>query len=239
MIEYTRQEKTLERPFTFDAIGDVLQLAPEFPVRGIRVDNYTDRWLYCDTNKRYIPPLGLGWQAFLEPSATSIAMSYVNPPDGAAPRPRLGGLQALIKLFERPLPDSEGVPFGLGVVTIPYAPVEALSVRAVLTTNGSVNTSKTDVILAAPGVGFRYRLWGWNMSHTTSSSALYRVLLLDDASHAYVDGLMANDPTTGFFPFGTHGVQLPEDSALSVRSWCNQSGRSLFVTAHYSIEATT
>ena len=239
MIEYSEQSKTLDRPFNFTAIGDVFQEAPEFPIRGIRVDNYTDRWIYCKEVYRHIPPLALGWQALARPSLTNITLEYVNPPDGAAPRPRIGGEYALVKLFESELEHLEPVPFGLGVVTIPYAPVEALYTRQSETTSGTANTSKTSVMLAAPGVGLRYRLWGYGFSKLTTTNADFRIVLQDDLSPTFgiiADSTYEQPINSQFAAFGTHGVQLTENSALNLITWATQASRIALVTVHYSIE---
>lgn len=234
------EEKTRQHVFTY--AGNIKSedfTTNEFPIRGLRVDNYTAQWLYCDSLRRYIPPLTLGWEALVTPAAQGAKFTWVCPPSGAAPRPSAGGNDALITLFGRELPDTNGTPFGLGSVAIPAAPHEALSARVSAQSPATPQTTEHTKILDSPGIGYRFRLWGWGIAMNPNTQAGFRFSLRNNTDGVILHDVNLSDGGSGipFMPFGAHGVQMQDNNALYIRCYSDVASKAFWATVHYSREA--
>lgn len=62
------------------AVGTTRQIAEQFLIAAVQVDNPSDMWLYIPELYSYIPPNRLGWIAEVNPKIKSMRLQYVNAP---------------------------------------------------------------------------------------------------------------------------------------------------------------
>lgn len=115
--------------------------------QGIRVDNLSTGWLFCDTVKRFIPPLTFGWKAPIHPASRRIVIRSVSAPITRGDVLSIAGDTSYIEITTFPMDESEGVNYGnTSDITTP----SLLVAQRQRTTNAAANTSNTDWLVQQP-----------------------------------------------------------------------------------------
>ncbi len=101
--------------FVSNAVGDsrLSSMSPGFPIRGIRIDNYSGSWLTIRAGPYtyYLAPYVFNWQTQLTPSAINVTVEYSAAPNPSLPVSTTEGQPARVDLFEDLVLPFPGVPF--------------------------------------------------------------------------------------------------------------------------------
>jgi hypothetical protein len=93
--------------------GTNLDKQPDgYGVRGVRIDNLSNSWLFVDMEvRRYVPPLTIGWTATCPVAQNRTMVSFIDGPSGGITSSQSGGAIS-VWTYDEPVADSEGTSFG-------------------------------------------------------------------------------------------------------------------------------
>lgn len=120
-----------------------------------------------------------------------------------------------------------------------FVPPDLALEPVILTTNAAANLSKTDVVLAAPGAGLRYRIWAWNlgMRQQAPAGVGLNAYLRDVGRQAFLSCSSGGGSSSGSDHYDfAGGYAFPENTAVSVETFCSAAGEGYRVTIAYTIE---
>lgn len=116
----------------------------------------------------------------------------------------------------------------------PYPDI--LTAHVAITTNAVANTQQSDALLAAPGAGTRYRLWGVSMAPKPNNTGAIRSLIRETGSTTIraVSGI--NAALGQFEWFGPNGIECGTNQAIENRNDSNVASQPFNCMIYYSIE---
>lgn len=208
----------------------------------IRIDNLSNSWLFVESSaQRYVRPLCLGWWARLVPAQSVIKVSSVAAPPGGIQSQNTGG-NVLVDVYEQDMSGALGGNNDGVLTTASAIAVSKTTNTDALTTDPVPGTQAQTVILAAPGVGLRYRIY--EVSSRKNSIAAAALMACISINYSGVVG------GTGFMNlgiganqmadhenFGDDGYALPENDPIAVNVRCDVANVPFTTQVLYTIES--
>lgn len=117
-------------------------------------------------------------------------------------------------------------------------PPDLRAITLLGTTNAVANTSKVDTVLAAPGAGLRYRIWGliFGTSNNATTDFVTNGYLHNPAVvRAIFTATRAfNQPQSEVYPPG--GYAIDTNISLDFETFCSAASQQYRLTVFYTIE---
>lgn len=209
----------------------------------IRIDNLSNQWYFIPGSiQRYCPPLTLGWYTRIVPSANRVQINAVAAPSGGVQSQPTGANVSIWTYDDDPQWASQfygpsgGIPISPSGIQIPRS-----TITLAITTDPTPDTQIQTTLLAAPGVGLRYRAFGASIRkiHTTPAalmSAVYGVFSSTAAFSGFLYlGCGANVPTDHEF-LGDVGYPMTDNLPVVINHRADIGSLNIGVQITYSIE---
>lgn len=104
-----------------------------------------------------------------------------------------------------------------------------------ITTNAAANTQQSNSLVAAPGAGFRIRLFGWSLAPKPNNTGAIRTIFREITTTNVVgaDGINAS---IGSNFWSAQGIPLSENNGLESRNDSNVASQPYNCTVYYATE---
>lgn len=210
---------------------------------GVHVDNLSPHWWTIAETGDVIPPHTLGWGRDFEPYLASVNFLR-GPAVSAVATPSDDVAITLVGVGESVYGEGTNVAIQYQLDSSIQALIDKLDnpdrLQVAKAISGSTSFTNTDLV-AAPGAGFRIRVFAVGCSVSPTSVDFWQVFLIGNGGSGTADAFSSfnntfNSGSSAPF-FGTSGYPLNENQPLRVRHRKDSSSSdTLMVAIIYSIE---
>lgn len=118
-------------------------------------------------------------------------------------------------------------------------PANLQSTLVNVTSAGVINTQTLSTIVAAPGVAYRWRLWGMRFATLQNGAAAqWRVYAYEATTGTRRMAVEFPQPGMAVMDWsGMGGIALTTNVALQAETYCTVATQTLAVFAYYTLEA--
>lgn len=203
---------------------DLDRQTSQYAIAYIKIDNLSNQWLFVPGSiQRYCPPLTLGWYAKVIPPANRFQVLSVPAPSGGVQSQPTGPNITIWTYDDDPQWVSQ-FSGSAGGTSVASSGVQTLRLTWTqdFTTWGIRNTPSTEVIRAAPGAGFRYRVYGASIR----KRELIPVIIMAGVSVL----LSSTVGGSGFLNLGMGGNEIADHESLGDIGFPMAANTDLVVT---------